>query len=515
VIAYHISKAKGGAVVAIYHLYVGIVGRKTRRSAVATSAYHSAEKLHSDHDGVTHDYDKSSVVNTSAYNSGESLEHEGMDFDYTRKRGVVHTEIILPHNAPPQFKDRQTLWNAVECAEKRKDAQTARDIDVALPVELNRQEQIDLMREYIQENFVDKGMCADFAIHDTGKGNPHAHILLTTRDVDVDGFVKKNRAWNDRGCLHEWRENWANSCNERLEVKGVERIDHRTLKAQGIDREPTIHIGVEGKALERKGIITEKVKYNREIIARNERRNSEKLAESMNQFKEKYYLLDKEIMDFQEISLVAKRDMNIARITAEEIGERKAEIRSMGSRVDELQAKRQRMKIFTGEKDKKELDRQIQQAEKLHQQARNYFRRKYQIEPEQARGEITRLESVSQSKQIFGDKIQEKITPLIEEQNKTIYEYQRRKLLVEIHPDKEKIQAQLAELEKESRVFKQSAQYSILKERSQRILDSVSEQNFERIVKELPPQQQKALLELREREREIERLRSIARSRGR
>ena len=345
-LAYYISKAKGGAVVSIYHLHVAIVGRKTRRSAVATSAYHSAEKLHSDHDGVTHDYERSSVVNTSAYNSGGSLEHKGMDFDYTRKRGVVHTEIILPHNAPSEFKDRQTLWNAVECAEKRKDAQTARDIDVALPVELNRDEQINLVRDYVQENFVDKGMCADFAIHDTGKGNPHAHILLTTRDVDEDGFHKKNRAWNDRCCLHEWRENWANSCNEQLEGYGVDRIDHRTLKAQGIDREPTIHIGVTDKALEKKGIITKRVQKNRDIIARNERKkhvqNSERIAEHIHQLKERHYFLDKEITELQEIGNVAKRDMNIARITAEEIGERKAEILSMGSRVDELKAERQR-----------------------------------------------------------------------------------------------------------------------------------------------------------------------------
>jgi hypothetical protein len=548
----------GGAVVAIYHLHVAIVSRKTRRSAVATSAYHSAEKLHSDHDGITHDYEKSSVVNTSAYNSGERLEHEGMDFDYTRKKGVVHTEIILPHNAPSEYFDRSTLWNAVEKAEKRKDAQTARDIDIALPVELNRQEQIDLVRDYVQENFVDKGMCADFAIHDTGNGNPHAHILLTTRSVGEDGFHKKNRAWNDRACLQSWRENWAVSCNESLRTKGLDnRIDHRTLKAQGIDREPTIHIGVTDKALEKKGIITKRVQKNREIIERNKRKelakiqktkrldkrtdrqmlekptiekpiepiktkpskihnqpqeNYNKIAENLQQLKEKHYIFDKEIMELQEVGSVARRDMNTARITAEEIGGHAEQIRSMKNRVYELQTERQNMSVF---KSKKDIDRQIQQAEKSYEQATSYFRKTYKIEPEQARGEITRLESVAQSKQIFQNRINEKLTPLIEEQNKTVYEYQRQRLIVEIHPDKQKIQARLSELEKEGKPYKQSAQYTVLRERSQRLLDSVSERNFERILQELPQQQQKALIELREREREIERLRNITRGRGR
>jgi hypothetical protein len=516
VIAYHISKAKGGAVVAIYHLHVGIVSRKTRRSAVATAAYHSAEKLHSDHDGITHDYEKSSVVNTSAYNSGEHLHNEkdGMDFDYTRKRGVVHTEIMLPQNAPSEYFDRSTLWNAVEKSEKRKDAQTARDIDVALPVELNRQEQIDLVRGYVQENFVDKGMCADFAIHDTGKGNPHAHILLTTRDVSEDGFCKKkNRDWNKKDHLQSWRENWASACNKRLEVK--DHIDHRTLKAQGIDREPTIHIGVIDKILEKKGIITKRVQRNRDIIARNEGKNYGAIAERIHHIRERHFILDKEITELQEIATVAKRDMNVARITAEEIGERAEQIKSMKNRVDELQTERQSMGIFTSKKDKKEIDRQIQQAEKSHQQATAYFKREYNIEPEQARGEITRLESVSQSKQIFGERLNDKLTPLVEEQNKTVYEYQRRKLLVEIHPDKEKIKARLSELEKDSVHHKQSAQHSVAWKQSQRLLDSVSERNFNRILQELRPEQQKALLELRERERvrEYERVRSMDRYR--
>ena len=125
---------------AIYHLHANIISRAKGRSAVAAAAYRAGEKIHNYSDGITH--------------------------DYTRKSGVVHTEILLPENASKEYFDRLTLWNAVEKSEKRKDSQTARDLDIALPVELNLDEQIDLMREYISENFVSKGMCADFAIHD-------------------------------------------------------------------------------------------------------------------------------------------------------------------------------------------------------------------------------------------------------------------------------------------------------------------------------------------------------------
>ena len=181
-------------------------------------------------------------------------EYDGITHDYTRKSGVVHSEIVLPQNAPKEFQYRSTLWNAVEKSEKRKDSQTAREIDIALPIEFDLQEQTELVRDYIKENFVDKGMCADFAIHDKKDGNPHAHIMLTTREVSNNGFEGKNREWNKTEYLEQWREKWADICNERLQSKGVnERIDHRTLEAQGIDREPTIHIGITAKAMEKAG----------------------------------------------------------------------------------------------------------------------------------------------------------------------------------------------------------------------------------------------------------------------
>jgi hypothetical protein len=420
--------------VAIYHFHVGIVSRKTGRSAVGASAYRSAEKLKSDYDSLTHEYGKTSSVNTSAYNSGEKLHNnqKSMTHDYTRKRGVVHKEIMLPDNAPREYADRGTLWNAVEKSEKRKDAQTARDIDVALPIELDRQEQIELMREYIKENFVDRGMCADFAIHDKQDGNPHAHILLTTREVSECGFGKKKREWNSKNYLQEWRENWANACNKRL--KNIEHhIDHRTLKAQSIDREPTIHIGMQSWHLEKRGIRTERGDRNRAIIARNESRKPERIAEHMHELREQHFLLDNEITKLQEVSSVAGQEMNRARARAEDLTERAEYIETLKSQLEELQAERQSMNIF---KSKKAIDEQIQQQEKDYIYATEYFEYAYKIKPEHAGEEIERLEEFAYSQKHLQD-----------------------------------------------------------------ILDSVSEQNLQKIMQKLNPEQRKALDDLREVER--------------
>lgn len=114
-------------------------------------------------------------------------EWDGMTHDYTRKGGVVHAEIMLPAHAPPEFQDRAILWNSVEQIEKSKDSQLAREVEVALPVELSREQQLSLVRSYVKDNFVDKGMCADFAIHNRDTGNPHAHILLTVRPLKENG----------------------------------------------------------------------------------------------------------------------------------------------------------------------------------------------------------------------------------------------------------------------------------------------------------------------------------------
>ncbi len=236
----------------------------------------------------------------AAYRSGEKLvnEWDGMTHDYTRKGGIVHTEIMLPSHAPPSFTDRSTLWNSVEQIEKSATSQLAREIEVALPVELSRAEQLALVRSFVKDNFVDAGMCADFAIHDKGTGNPHAHIMLTIRPIREDGKWgakcrkvydldsqgqripdgkggwKSHREdttdWNQRGNAEKWRAAWAAYTNRALEAAGrPERIDHRSYKRQGVDKIPTVHMGPAASQMERRGIATEKGNINREIAADN------------------------------------------------------------------------------------------------------------------------------------------------------------------------------------------------------------------------------------------------------
>ena len=236
----------------------------------------------------------------AAYRSGEKLvnEWDGMTHDYTRKGGVVHAEIMLPSHAPRSFADRSTLWNSVEEIEKSSTAQLAREIEVALPVELSRAEQLALVQAFVKDNFVDAGMCADFAIHDKGTGNPHAHILLTIRPIkengewgakcrkvydlegqgqripDGKGGWKSHREdttdWNQRGNAEKWRAAWAAYTNRALEAAGrPERIDHRSYKRQGVDKIPTVHMGPAASQMERRGIQTEKGNINREIAADN------------------------------------------------------------------------------------------------------------------------------------------------------------------------------------------------------------------------------------------------------
>ena len=254
--------------IAIYHWNIGIVSRGKGKSAVAAAAYRSGEKLTNEWDGMTH--------------------------DYTRKGGVVHTEIMLPPHAPPSFSDRSTLWNSVELYEKAGNAQLAREIDAALPIELSREEQIRLVREYCSSQFVSRGMCVDFAIHDTDSGNPHCHIMLTMRPLDERGaWAAKSKkeydldengerirlpsgrykthkvdltGWNDKGNALLWRKAWADISNSYLEHAGsTERIDHRSNAERGIDEIPTVHMGVAACQMEKKGIATEKGELNRAI----------------------------------------------------------------------------------------------------------------------------------------------------------------------------------------------------------------------------------------------------------
>ena len=266
------NERNGGDTIAIYHCSIKIVSRGKGKSAVAAAAYRSGEKLTNEWDGLTH--------------------------DYTKKGGVVHSEILLPAHAPPAFSDRSTLWNSVELSEKSNNAQLAREVEIALPVELSREEQTRLVREYCSSQFVSKGMIADFNLHDTGGGNPHAHILLTMRPLDEKGaWLPKSKKeyvldengekirlpsgryktrkvdlvdWNNRENAEVWRRAWADLANEYLEKNNrPERIDHRSYERQGIDQIPTVHIGVAASQMEKKGIATERGELNRSIKAAN------------------------------------------------------------------------------------------------------------------------------------------------------------------------------------------------------------------------------------------------------
>ncbi len=200
------------------------------------------------------------AVHSAAYRSGSELTETrtGQVFDYTGKPHVVHSEILKPDNAPAWMTDRQQLWNAVEAGEKRHDAQLAREVTIAIPIELTENEGIALARHYAQREFVQRGMVADLNIH-WEPDNPHAHVMLTMREVTPDGFGPKNRGWNRTPLLHEWREHWADLANVHLARAGHDmRIDHRSYEAQGIELEPSKHRGRKLTEMRERGIETER-----------------------------------------------------------------------------------------------------------------------------------------------------------------------------------------------------------------------------------------------------------------
>lgn len=302
-------------IMAIYHLEAKIVSRGTGRSACAASAYLSCSAIYNNYDGVQH--------------------------DYTRKKGLVWEQVFLPDCAPAEWQDRSVLWNAVEENEKTKDSRLAREFVPALPIELTPEQWNELLSEFIHESFVSDGMCADVAIHDPDPSghNPHAHILLTVRPLNPDGtwqyktekeylcirndeergftaaefkeaqangwekqyqykvgrkkeymapseaeakgytrlskhpkstkYGRQNpisERWNSEEQLVVWREAWANAVNRSLERYGFdERVDHRSFAEQGRDEQPTIHEGVIARALEAKGIVSDRCELNRQI----------------------------------------------------------------------------------------------------------------------------------------------------------------------------------------------------------------------------------------------------------
>ena len=236
---------------------------------------------------------------SAAYRAGEKLhsEYYGEISDYTRKGGVICSEILLPSHAPSEYADRETLWNAVEKAERGKKAQLAYSFDIALQNEFSMQENIALARQFLLENFVSRGMVVDFAVHspdkeDVGISNPHFHVMCPIRPLDEHGrWGNKQRReyvldehgerirdeagnyvfnavpttdWGSPETLEHWRQAWAYLCNAKFSEKDLDcRIDHRSYERQGIEQIPTVHEGPSVRAMEAKGIRTDKGDFNR------------------------------------------------------------------------------------------------------------------------------------------------------------------------------------------------------------------------------------------------------------
>ena len=249
---------------ALFHFHVGQVKRSAGQSAIESAAYRAGEKLYS--------------------------EYYGQFSDYTRKGGVMHTEILLPPHAPREYADRQTLWNAVEDVERNKNAQLAYSFDIALQNEFSTEENIALARQFLLDNFVSRGMIADFAVHQPDKKdgipNPHFHVLCPIRPLNPDGTwgAKQRRVyrkdgkfdavpttdWGKPETLEAWREAWAALCNAKFEEKGLpDRIDHRSYERQGVEQHPTVHEGVAVRQMEARGLVTNKGERNRWIKSAN------------------------------------------------------------------------------------------------------------------------------------------------------------------------------------------------------------------------------------------------------
>lgn len=239
-----------------YRLSSKIIKRSSGQSAVAAAAYRSGLILNDERTGVRH--------------------------DYSRKSGVIHSEILAPANTPEWMTDRAKLWNAVEAVETRKNSQLSREIQLSLPHELSQEQRTKLVQDFVQEQFVSLGMIADVNIHTPNpKGderNHHAHVMLTMRELTSDGFASSKstptaRSWNDKKLLATWREEWARHQNNTLEKHGhAERVDHRSYEDQGIDRQPEFHRGVAANDMLVKGKTSRIETKNLKIRRRNSER---------------------------------------------------------------------------------------------------------------------------------------------------------------------------------------------------------------------------------------------------
>jgi ATP-dependent exoDNAse (exonuclease V) alpha subunit len=235
---------------AIFHLSAKVISRGKGQSAIAAAAYRSGERLRDE----------------------QSNEEK---FYRTRAERIMFTDIMAPKDAPEWAHDRNQLWNQAERAEKRKDAQLAREIEISLPHELTEQQREWLVKDFAREVFVRHGYAVDIAIHapdrTSDERNHHAHLMVTRRTLGPEGFAPTKDWQFDKKQLGQWREQWAHLANRHLERHGHEaRIDHRSLKEQGAEREPTIHLGYAANEMAQRGAASDRVDELQLILARNE-----------------------------------------------------------------------------------------------------------------------------------------------------------------------------------------------------------------------------------------------------
>lgn len=279
---------KGGILMEVISLHIGTISRREGRSSVQMAAYCSRSKMLDERTGKT--------------------------YNYTKRSDLVHHEVMLPDHAPNTFLNSEVLWNSVEEVERSRNARLARVIIAALPKELDTKTHVAMVQQYAQEHFVQRGMCVDVSVHDKGDGNPHAHILLTTRPLDSVGRwmdkqhrnylldengerifdpVKrryklgrsiKTHDWDNPDRVQEWRAGWATACNAQFRQHGIDKeVSCLSYAKQGVDREPTKHLGAKVKAMEDRGISTNRGNDNRRIIAERQRQDRQRFRQRMEQ----------------------------------------------------------------------------------------------------------------------------------------------------------------------------------------------------------------------------------------
>ena len=379
---------------AIFHCQIKIISRGKGKTSTAAAAYRSGTKIVDDELGET--------------------------YNYTRKGGVAFSEIILCANAPSTYSDRQTLWNEVQKIEKQKNAQLCREVEVALPIEFSRDEQVEVVREYIKKNFTDKGMIADWSLHDKSDGNPHAHILLTMRPLKQNGEWGAKRKdsyafddngnripvidpktgkqkigargrkmwerisiqstdWNDQTKAEEWRKSWADICNEHL--KGQAHIDHRSYARQGKEQLPMLHESYAARKIVKRGGYSYIIEYNEQVRKFNRERElrDKSIAEIQNELKQ----LQQEKDDIQK----GQKKNEFNRRIADLLERRSRTVNQSGERVTNGERTVQADKQQTGTTD---TDALIRQTKAVNDSARAELANT-RLDSEQSKSERTNI----------------------------------------------------------------------------------------------------------------------------